>query len=292
MATFEEMKPKYENWLRNMQVRPEWQIAIDGLARKIIANKSRYKAVSDKLAKDGNRIPWQFIGVVHARESGLDFGTHLHNGDPLTRRTYHVPAGRPLGGKPPFTWEYSAEDALRQESLENITDWSMPMICYQLERYNGWGYQMHGVPSAYLWSGTNIYQGGKYEADGVWNSNYWDIQEGAMVVLLRILALDVSEQRIVQGSTKLTGLRRVKTFLTATFGSYFTADYFNMIPDYLNKVNSLGLSKGTMIAILLAVVGWVLLAYVEWKHQQDYANGNYTPSKLVENNIDPVEHSL
>jgi lysozyme family protein len=41
-------------------------------------------------------------------ESNLKFQTHLHNCDPLTRRTRQVPAGRRAVGEPPFDWDVSA----------------------------------------------------------------------------------------------------------------------------------------------------------------------------------------
>jgi lysozyme family protein len=63
---------------------------------KIADNRARYETIGQPL-----NIPWFFIGLTHYRECNLDFGKHLHNGDPLTARTVQVPAGRPLKGKPP-----------------------------------------------------------------------------------------------------------------------------------------------------------------------------------------------
>src|SRR6516165_10228292 len=56
------------------------------IARKIIANRARYAVVE---AATG--VPWFMIGPIHARESDMDFSTHLHNGDSLKARTHHVP---------------------------------------------------------------------------------------------------------------------------------------------------------------------------------------------------------
>jgi lysozyme family protein len=41
------------------------------------------------------KVPWYFIGIVHGLEASFHFSGHLHNGDPLSTRTVHVPAGRP-----------------------------------------------------------------------------------------------------------------------------------------------------------------------------------------------------
>ena len=69
--------------------------------------KPRYDQVANATG-----VPWYVIGIIHEMEGGLNFTTHLHNGDPLTRRTVQVPAGRPPTGMPPFQWEESAIDAL------------------------------------------------------------------------------------------------------------------------------------------------------------------------------------
>jgi lysozyme family protein len=113
-----------------------------------------------------NRMPWALIGVIHAMECGFNFATHLHNGDPLTNRTKHVPAGQPQTGTPPFSWESSAIDALTHEGFNTVTDWSIPHMLYLLEKYNGFGYRKMGKPSPYLWSFSNLYEKGKYVADG------------------------------------------------------------------------------------------------------------------------------
>jgi lysozyme family protein len=42
-------------------------------------------------------IPWYVVAVIHNMEAGQNLRTHLHNGDSLTARTVHVPAGRPPG---------------------------------------------------------------------------------------------------------------------------------------------------------------------------------------------------
>ena len=39
-------------------------------------------------------MPWYVIAVIHNMECGLDFTEHLHNGDPLARRTINDPPKR------------------------------------------------------------------------------------------------------------------------------------------------------------------------------------------------------
>ena len=158
--------------------------AVDAAARHVIAGMSRYKDLEKSTG-----VPWKVIGIIHLRESDCNFHTHLHNGDPLSARTYHVPAGRPLRGSPPFTFEYSAIDALTMEGFTAIKDWTIEQIAFSFEQYNGWGYAYHGMPSAYLWAGTNQYASGKYVADGVFDPSAVDVQLGTMAVLKRVMEL-------------------------------------------------------------------------------------------------------
>jgi hypothetical protein len=127
--------------------------------------------------------------MLHLRESDCDFHTHLHNGDSLAHRTHNVPANRPPNGTPPFSFEYSACDALRFEKLDKM-DWKnniIERIAYCSELFNGFGYRFHNTPSAYLWAGTNQYKSGKFVSDGVFNANVVDTQLGCMAVLKYLL---------------------------------------------------------------------------------------------------------
>jgi lysozyme family protein len=146
--------------------------------RKLLQYRSRY----DQVVK-GSKIPWWFVGLTHMMESSLNFQTHLHNGDPLTRKTFRVPAGRPVRGSPPFDWTDSARDALDRLRLFDETDWSLPRALYRLEQYNGFGYRKYGIPSPYLWSFSTIYRKGKFIADGVFSADAVSKQCGAATVL-------------------------------------------------------------------------------------------------------------
>ncbi len=156
-------------------------LTVDNIADAIIANESRYDTVGRDLS-----IPWYFIGIIHNMEASLNFKTHLHNGDPLTNRTIHVPKGRPPEGNPPFTWEVSAADALRLQKLDQWEDWTIPGILFQFELFNGMGYRKKGIHSPYLWSFSNHYNKGKFTADGIFDSNAISRQCGAAVLLRRL----------------------------------------------------------------------------------------------------------
>lgn len=170
---------------------------VDAAADRVWACRERYLAVA-------TGIPWFVIGSIHSLESDGDFGTHLHNGDPLTRRTIRVPRGRPLAGTPPFAWEESAGDALRMHGFDTWRDWSIGGSLYQLERYNGWGYRLYhpDVLSPYLWAGSKHYTRGKYTADGRWSPTAVSRQIGA-AVLLKALR-DEGRIRIARRPRKLS----------------------------------------------------------------------------------------
>ena len=51
------------------------------------------------------------------------------------------------------------------------------------ERYNGLGYYNKKRVSPYVYSGTNVYTGGKYVSDGVYDSNTVDKQPGVYILI-------------------------------------------------------------------------------------------------------------
>src|SRR5438045_4429345 len=137
---------------------------------------SRYKAVEAK-----TKVPWWFIAVVHEREASQRWDRSLAQGDPWDHKSTHVPAGRG-----PFkSWEDAAYDALVNCApyAARNTDWSPGGALTMLEKYNGLGYYRKGVPSPYVWAGTNQYSHGKYVADGVYSDSAVDSQLGCAGLL-------------------------------------------------------------------------------------------------------------
>lgn len=177
------LRSEYEQLFASCQLRPERRAPVERLAGKVLGNRARYAAVGDPLG-----IPWYVVAAIHNLEAGLSFRAHLHNGDPLSARTVHVPRGRPVDGAPPFTWEESARDALRHDGMDGIADWSLAATLFRLEGYNGWGYrkQHPEVLSPYLWSYSSHYERGKYVADGKWRASAVSDQCGAATLLRRL----------------------------------------------------------------------------------------------------------
>jgi len=183
-----QLSDEYDRLFSDLEIRPEKVAIVDHISRKILENKPRYQLIASKF----KNIPFFFIGIIHAMETGLRFDCHLHNGDPLTSRTVHVPAGRPAGGSPPFTFEDSAMDALTLEGSDALKYTSVAEIAFALERYNGFGYRKHHpeVNSPYLWSFTNRYTKGKFVADGEFDPDAVSQQCGAMALLFVLTRLD------------------------------------------------------------------------------------------------------
>lgn len=155
--------------------------AVQEVVDAFLPNKARYDAVS----KTSN-VPWFVIAVIHNMECSLNFKQHLHNGDPLNKKTVSVPKGRPPVWNANGKWEDSALDALTYDNLTTWLDWSIAGVCYKLEGYNGWGYRNHGIHTPYLWSFTNHYTSGKYIADGVWSESAVSAQCGCAAVIRRL----------------------------------------------------------------------------------------------------------
>lgn len=301
--SYEALRTEYERLWADCKVRPTWTAAVDKRARAILANKARYEAVSTETG-----VPWVFIGVVHSMECGLSFSKHLHNGDPLSARTVRVPAGRPAKGKPPYTWEESAADALGMKGLWRIKDWSPARLCYELERYNGFGYR-HYHPetlSPYLWSGTNHYARGKYVADGKWSASAVSGQTGAVALVKRLAEIDptITFGRVDAApvppslplpapatpskpgdlapvSAKIRVLQRVKLLvqsIAGTIAGLFTLDNFGIAKGVADDLLSLGKEFGVPLAIVgVGGLLW-LLSWLIGRIWHDHQSGRYTPS--------------
>jgi len=146
---------------------------------KVIANIKRYQFIQKETG-----VPWQLVAAIHGLEASFNFDACLANGDPLNKVTTHVPKGR----GPFLTWEASAIDELQRHHTDAIHAWSIPLCLQFAEKWNGLGVlnKHPGFYSAYLWSFTNIYTGGKYIADGVWDEKAVSKQVGVAALFLHL----------------------------------------------------------------------------------------------------------
>jgi lysozyme family protein len=189
-----------------MRVKADKIAAFDKTAARLCAPgpKARFQAVSTALKAAGySEVPWFVIAVIAEREYGGPpiWDKQLGQGDPLHQVSTHDPAGRgPFLDHPTDVtptndaWFRCAMDALIDCAPHTArwTDWTSGGTLTILECYNGLGYSEMGVPSAYVWSGTDQYVSGKYVADHVYRASAIDVQEGCAPILSRMMAIDPS----------------------------------------------------------------------------------------------------
>lgn len=178
--TFDALKAEYTSDLSDMRFTKSSEAI--ATAKRLLVNKSRFMTVQQQCG-----VPALWLMPTFERE-GPSFSAYFGNGDPLNRPTRDVPRGR----GPFATWEDGTIDAL---TLDHVTahppdGWTWEWACYQWEKWNGFGPREHGRPTGYLWSGTSIYQGGKYVSDGVWSPGTFDQQLGTVIVAVSLAQLD------------------------------------------------------------------------------------------------------
>ena len=160
------------------------------VATRLNSRRSRYQKISDRTG-----VPWFVIAVIHEREAGNDpnFTANIANGELWNRETRLVPRGRG-----PFrSFEDAAYDALVlcPPFAAKNKDWSAGGTLTLLEKYNGLGYANKGLPSPYIWSGTDQYEKGKYTSDGHFDPNAVDKQLGCAGIL-KAMGVTFEEERL------------------------------------------------------------------------------------------------
>jgi lysozyme family protein len=179
---------EYQALWDTIAVKPSWNRQID--QRIDYLRRPDHWSEYVKLYK-ATGVPPQVTAVIHERESSGDLKGVLHNGEAIIgtgKKTKLVPAGHG-----PFNSFFDAGvDAYRKEGLDRF-DWKAggpARVAYALEKFNGFGYRKHGIPSPYLWSGTQHYVRGKYIRDGVFSRTHVDTQLGGMTLLKRMMDKD------------------------------------------------------------------------------------------------------
>lgn len=234
MPAFEPLQDDYARLWATMEIRADKNDAVTRIAHKLIAHKATYREV-----EVATGVPWFVIAALHNRESDADFSTYLGNGEPLDRVTRLVPKGR----GPFASWQAGAIDALRLDRLDQVTDWTAARACYEIEKFNGFGYRAKGLASPYLWSFSNHYARGKYVADGRFDLDAVDRQCGAIPILKRIMELDSSARFNTPVAVKQPAI------VATTGGSIATLAHTS------------GASGKTVVAILIATLVIAGIAY-------------------------------
>lgn len=143
-------------------------------------NHARYEAVASQTG-----VPAKLIAAIHYREGSMRWDTYLHQGDPLGKKAVHHPSNIPIF----YKWEDAAVHALNMKKgtrdamgMDESTDDPQALATYA-EAYNGLGYYNKGRTSAYVYSGTDQYKGGRYVADGVYDPRSVNQRVGVMALM-------------------------------------------------------------------------------------------------------------
>lgn len=155
------------------------------VAKSLVAAPAKAQYVA---TQNYTGVPWFIIAVIHERESEQRWTASLAQGDPWNAVSVHEPRGR----GPFHSWIAAAIDALINCSpyAANNKDWSIGGTLTLLEEYNGLGYAGKGLPSPYVWSGTDQYASGKFIADHVFRADVVDVQLGCAGLLMAMNRLD------------------------------------------------------------------------------------------------------
>jgi lysozyme family protein len=179
---------EYQALWETMVIKPSWHKRID---ERIAFLRQPHRWEEYVKLHKATGVPPQVTAVIHERECSGNLKGVLHNGELIVgtgRKTKLVPAGRG-----PFKTFFDAGvDAYRKEGLDTF-DWKAggaARCAYSLEKFNGFGYRRFGIPSPYVWSGSQHYIRGKYIADGKFSSTHVDTQLGGMVLLRRMMDKD------------------------------------------------------------------------------------------------------
>lgn len=195
-------------------------------ARRLVAAKARYQAIA---ATTG--VPWFVVAVIHERESSQNWNAQLGQGDPLGRVSTHVPKG--MGPYFNHPNDPPLHDAFYRAAVQALTDlppyaarnkdWSTGGALTLLEQYNGLGYANKGLPSPYIWSGTDRYTKGKYVADGVFDANAVDSQLGCAGLIMAMQQIDPSIKfGVVAAPVAAVSVNDNKPGMWAKVGAFLT----------------------------------------------------------------------
>lgn len=161
---------------------------VKAVVDKMFEYQWKYQKVSGKYSV---LLRWYDVALLYKLESdepligaNPKFNRYLGNGQPLNKRTTIVPVGR----GPFSSWEAGCWDAIELQRLHRIQDWSNGNRLRLLESFNGDGYRRYrNMQSAYLFSGSNHYESGKYASDGKFDPGAVSSQIGLALYLKEIL---------------------------------------------------------------------------------------------------------
>lgn len=171
----------YLNKFQTMKVLHSRLIETSDVTKKLLANKPYY----DSIERDVE-VPWWFVGILHYMEANLNMDKQILNGQPWKKSTRQN--GKTFGPYP--SWHQSAIDALQNDKIIGISNWSIANTLRLAEVYNGLGYANRELDSPYLWAGTNHEIIGKFDSDGEFNEKLKSKQIGFAPILAQLIKLN------------------------------------------------------------------------------------------------------
>lgn len=246
----------------NMHSKPSFVGQAKKFAERAIKHKAEYEAIAaDIKAQYALHVPWWFIPLVHEREcvGGVDnWNCNIAQGSRYNQKSRIIPRNGPF---PSFRAAAIAALVKEAPKAATNTNWSGGGAVTIAERYNGLGYAKRGLPSPYIWSGTDQYRRGKYVRDGKYDANVVDTQVGVAVSLRALMDLDSTIQ--LDGDLpKQAETDRTKEIVHTTAGSGGIAEAAHQ--GFINGVDDWMIYAGIAVA-LVALGFWVYRIYKKKK---------------------------
>jgi uncharacterized protein (TIGR02594 family) len=183
--TFDESeKKRIEGLVKSAKINKDLSWYRKNCGQLIVDHYDRYMVVAETCG-----VPPVLIALIHMRECASDLGkfkSNIANGQPFNKVTTIVPKGR----GPFSTWESAAIDALKLMKFNEVHEWSLERLLFELERHNGFGYRKRLVNTPYVWNYTNHYSAGQFIKDGVYSQSAVDKNAGAFALYDMLKSMD------------------------------------------------------------------------------------------------------
>ena len=185
---FEVLAPEYQDLLSKCVIDPGREPELRSRCGVILDRAQTTHGAEWRSVTDATGVPLLWGVPSNEREDSSDYTRSPAQGDRWDRVSVNVPRG--LG--PYLNWGASAVAAYKIDHLDRVgaANWTWARACYEGELFNGFGPRNHGKHSGYLWAWTNVYTGGKYVSDGVWDPNAHDQQCGMVPMMIMLRRLD------------------------------------------------------------------------------------------------------
>lgn len=191
MTAFEQLEPEYARLVSSAKVDPSREREVEIVCEHLLNDRDLYGEVSAKTA-----VPIAVLMALAEREMTGNTYCYLGNGQPLNRRTTIVPIGRGPWNEPhPDNFIAGCVDALHLDGLDQYAQeygWSLPLLGYASENWNGWGYRARGIPSPYFVGATTAQRPGKFIRDHVYSPTMMDPQIGTLAIVEELVRQDPS----------------------------------------------------------------------------------------------------